>query len=886
LLESTVVTGTGTHSTCPYCGVGCGVIATSDGRVIGDPEHPANFGRLCSKGSALAETLGDDGRLLQPLIGGQPVAWDQALDTIAQRFRTAIAEYGPNSVAFYVSGQCLTEDYYVANKLMKGFIGSANIDTNSRLCMSSSVAGHNRAFGADIVPGIYEDIEEADLVVLAGSNLAWCHPILHQRLLAARARRGTKLVVIDPRRTDSCDAADLHLALNPGSDVALFNALLTDLARQGTVDRDWIAAHARGFEAALAMARSDAAGVAAATGLAAADLEQFFDWFGRTEKVVTIYSQGVNQSSSGTDKVNAIINCHLATGRIGRPGMGPFSVTGQPNAMGGREVGGLANQLAAHLRFEHDDLDRLRRFWQAPHLATQPGLKAVDLFEAVGDGRIKALWIIATNPAVSLPRAERVRAALGACPFVVVSDCWPTDTTSLAHVVLPAAGWSEKDGTVTNSERRISRQRAFRAPPGDARPDWWALAELGRRLGWKEHFAWKSPAEIFREHAALSAFENDGKRRFDLGGLASLERSAYDRMAPRQWPVPANGTEGGRLFAQGGFQTDDGKARLVPVRWRPLQAGNIGRFLLNTGRIRDQWHTMTRTGRVPKLLAHINAPGLAVSPADAAALGLAPGDLVRLRSAEASAVVRIGIDAGQKPGEIFLPMHWTDAFSSVGPADRLMSGPVDPVSGQPALKQEAVEITPLPTRWRGVLVHRRAVRPPAGCYWTRVPLARGHGFDLAGWTRLADHAAVAALAETLLAAPAGAERLELADAGRGSWRFASLVEGELDAFLFLTASAGMVLPDQATLGPLLGEEIGDGARPGLLAGSRKVAAPSGGRVICSCFGVGIDTLTQAITTKGLADTAAIGAALSAGTNCGSCLPELRAILRGLKVPAQ
>jgi assimilatory nitrate reductase catalytic subunit len=877
---------TETHSTCPYCGVGCGVIATADGRVIGDPVHPANFGRLCSKGSALAETLGLEDRLLRPQIAGQEVGWDQALDLIADRFARTIAEHGPNAVAFYVSGQCLTEDYYVANKLMKGFIGSANIDTNSRLCMSSSVSAHVRAFGADIVPGIYEDLEEADLVILVGSNLAWCHPILHQRLLAGRARRGGKLVVIDPRGTASSDGADLHLALKPGSDVALFNALLVALVERGAVDPTWIGAHSNGFDAALAMARSDAAGVVAATGLAPADLEQFFDWFSRTEKVVTIYSQGVNQSSSGTDKVNAIINCHLATGRIGRPGMGPFSVTGQPNAMGGREVGGLANQLAAHMRFEPDDLDRLRRFWQAANLATEPGLKAVDLFEAVGDGRIKALWIIATNPAVSLPQADRVRAALGACPFVVVSDCWPTDTTALAHVVLPAAGWGEKDGTVTNSERRISRQRTFRAPPGDARPDWWALAELGRRLGWPAHFAWATPAEIFREHAALSAFENDGKRRFDLGGLAGLDRTGYDRMTPRQWPVPATGTEGGRLFAQGGFQTDDGKARFVPVRWRPLQAGTIGRFQLNTGRIRDQWHTMTRTGRLPRLLAHINAPSLAVSPADAAALGLAPGDLVRLRSVQASAVVRIGIDAGQKPGEIFLPMHWSDAFSSVGPADRLMSGPVDPVSGQPALKQEAVEITALPTRWRGVLVHRRAVRPPSGCYWTRVPLRQGHGFDLAGWTRLADHAAVAALAETLLAAPDGAERLELADAGRGSWRFASLVDGELDAFLFLTASAGMILPDQATLGPLLGEAVGDGARPGLLAGSRKVAAASGGRVICSCFGVGIDTLTQAITAKGLADTAAVGAALGAGTNCGSCLPELRAILRGLRVPAQ
>ena len=863
---------TGIRTTCPYCGVGCGLIAQPDGKLVGDPDHPANFGRLCSKGAALAETLGLDNRLLHPTIGGARAGWDEALDLIADRFRAAIAEHGPDSVAFYVSGQCLTEDYYVANKLMKGFIGSGNIDTNSRLCMASSVAGHTRAFGADIVPGTYEDLEEADLVVLTGSNLAWCHPVLHQRLLAARARRGTRIVVIDPRRTDSCDAADLHLALQPGSDVALFNGLVAALAERGALDRNWIGAHTTGFDDALAAAQADDP---AATGLDPADLARFYDWFATTERVVTLYSQGVNQSSAGTDKVNAIINCHLATGRIGQPGAGPFSITGQPNAMGGREVGGLANQLAAHMRFEPDHLDRVRRFWQAPALATRPGLKAVELFDAVAVGKIKALWIMATNPADSLPRAGQIRAALEACPFVVVSDCWPTDTTALAEIVLPAAGWGEKDGTVTNSERRISRQRAFSAPPGEAKPDWWALAELGRRLGWPEHFAWTSPDEIFREHAELTAFENDGTRPLDLGGLAALD---YETMPPQQWPVPAEGKTGGRLFAAGGFPTPDGRARFVPVRWRPAAAK--GELLLNTGRIRDQWHTMTRTGLVPRLLAHRDAPSLVLAPGDAAMRGLADGDLARLKSTQGETVLRIRIDPAQPTGQIFVPMHWTDAFSGAGPIGKLLTGPVDPISGQPELKAEAVEIEPLPTRWRAVLVHRRAIRPPAGCHWARVPLTEGHGYELAGWTRLADHEAVTALADALLDLAPGAERLELADAGRRLWRFAALIDGKLDAFLMITAAAGTALPDRAALAPLLGEAITEATRPGLLAG-KLTAAVSGGRIICSCFSVGIDTLTRAIKEQGLTDTAAIGQACRAGTNCGSCLPELRALLRSV-----
>ncbi len=482
-----------TCTTCPYCGVGCGVLATAraDGsaEIAGDPEHPANFGRLCSKGAALGETLSLDDRLLLPVVDGARTSWNAALDLVATRFCETIAAHGPDLVAFYVSGQILTEDYYVANKLMKGFVGSANIDTNSRLCMASSVAGHKRAFGSDTVPGTYEDLELADLVVLVGSNLAWCHPILFQRLANAKEQRGTKVVVIDPRATATCELADMHLAIAPGSDVALFNGLLSFLDQTGAIDRAYINAHTNGFDAAVGVARAvDVTEISAITGLTEAQLSAFYTVFAHTQKCVTVYSQGVNQSTSGTDKVNAIINCHLATGRIGKPGMGPFSVTGQPNAMGGREVGGLANMLASHMELGNADHRRIvQSFWKSPRIAIEPGLKAVDMFRAVGDGRIKALWIMATNPIDSMPDADSVRAALEACPFIVVSDVTRhTDTTAHAHVLLPSLAWGEKDGTVTNSERRTSRQRAFLAAPGETRADWWQMAEVAKRMGFAE----------------------------------------------------------------------------------------------------------------------------------------------------------------------------------------------------------------------------------------------------------------------------------------------------------------------------------------------------------------------------------------------------------------
>jgi len=516
--------------------------------VSGDPEHPANRGALCSKGSALGDTVGLQGRLLRPQVRGVEVEWDVALDAVARGFGAAIERHGPDSVAFYVSGQLLTEDYYVANKLMKGFIGSANIDTNSRLCMSSAVAAHKRAFGEDLVPTTYEDLELADLIVLVGSNLAWCHPVLYQRIRKAKELRPSlRVVVIDPRRTPTCDMAELHLPLRAGTDVTLFNGLLIWLAQHQLVDRAFVDGRTRGAAQALLVAENtagDIGAVARLCGLDARTLQDFYEWFGSTDRVVTLFSQGVNQSSSGTDKGNSIINAHLLTGRIGRPGTGPFSITGQPNAMGGREVGGLANTLAAHMELENAEHRRIvRDFWAAPRIAERAGLKAVDLFEAMHRGQLKAVWIIGTNPAVSLPNADRAREALRRCDLVVVSDCVAqTDTAVLAHILLPAAAWGEKEGTVTNSDRHISRQRSFLPVPGMARPDWWMICQVAQRLGFREGFNFSSVAEIFEHlnimHGAflrsigkvMSDAPINARELFNSGWIGNW---IYNKMMPR-----------------------------------------------------------------------------------------------------------------------------------------------------------------------------------------------------------------------------------------------------------------------------------------------------------------------------------------------------------------
>ena len=870
------------RTTCPYCGVGCGIVANVDGgkvSVSGDPDHPANFGRLCSKGSALGETMSLEGRLLHPIVDGERATWDLALSRVAETFSRAIADHGPDSVAFYVSGQILIEDYYVANKLMKGFIGAANIDTNSRLCMASSVAGHRRAFGADTVPGTYADLDEADLVVLVGSNLAWCHPVLHRRLMDARDQRGTKIVVIDPRRTATSEDADLHLALAPGSDVALFNGLLAHLASCGAVNEGYVARHTNGFDEALGAARDDdLLRVAAITKIPARQIGEFYAAFAATERVVTIYSQGVNQSSAGTDKVNAILNCHLATGRIGRPGMGPFSVTGQPNAMGGREVGGLANTLAAHMEFGDPAQHTLiADYWRAPKLATKPGLKAVDLFQAVGEGRIKALWIMGTNPIVSMPDADGVGAALQRCPFVVVSDVnAQTDTTPLAHVLLPSLAWGEKDGTVTNSERRMSRQRAFLAAPGQARADWAQMAEVGRRMGFAHAFAFDNAASIFREYAGMTALGNDGARDLDLSGIADLDAPAYDALEPFQWPRRlGHAPVDTRFFADGRFYHPDGKARLIATPWRPPASATTHErpLVLNTGRIRDQWHTMTRTGKAARLMAQTGEPFLEMHPTDAARRNLAAADLVTIEADGHRATVRLVITDRVRPGEVFAPMHWTGQFSSEGRIGTLASAAVDPVSGQPELKFTAVAVRAFGAAWHAFALSAYGLDVGSCDYFALAPTKDGHRAELASLRAPVDPESFARAALKL---PGDVEVVAYRDKKRGEFRLVAFAEDALVGAFF--ASPGPVALARDALVARLGETTAPADRPATLAGRPSPGAAAKGAIVCACLDVGREQILAAMRA-GADNVAAIGAATGAGTNCGSCRSEIGRLMK-------
>ena len=856
------------RTTCPYCGVGCGIVAGPDGRggasIDGDKDHPANLGRLCSKGAALGETLSLEDRLLHPEIDGQRVSWDKALDTVASGFRDIIARHGPDAVAFYVSGQLLTEDYYAANKLIKGFLGTANIDTNSRLCMASSVAGHKRAFGSDTVPGLYEDFELADLVVLVGSNTAWCHPVLFQRIEAARrARPQMKVVVIDPRRTETCDIADLHLALAPGSDVALFNALLAELKRRGVVAQEFVAQHTSGLDAAIAAAETSDV---AACELPPEDLATFFDWFAAADKTVTLYSQGVNQSSAGVDKVNAILNCHLLTGRIGRPGMGPFSITGQPNAMGGREVGALANTLAAHMDFTPTDIDRVGRFWTASRMAGKPGLKAVDLFEAIGRGEIKAVWIMATNPVASLPNADAVRAALQSCELSVVSEAIrTTDTVDACRVRLPALAWAEKDGTVTNSERGISRQRPFLSPPGEARQDWWIVSEVARRLGHSEAFAWKGVADIFREHAALSAFENDGTRDFDIGAQAGIDDAAYEDLEPFTWGKP-------RFFGDGGFYQPDRRARFVATPPRaPMNAPDLERPLrLNTGRVRDQWHTMTRTGKSVRLAGHRPEPTVEMNLHDALQRGLQEGDIADLASSWGRAALRVHISESVRAGEAFVPMHWTAQVSRAGRINAAVNPAVDPISGQPELKHTPIEVRRLDVKWHGTILARRPVMLPEMTYWARIKGAGFHAYLLAG------EEPIAAARQKLSAA--------IRTSNPGPWLEgesslgAVIADGRLEAALVLGETRDETARDRLQPYMAMGL-LGVEQRNALLHGGD--ASDRGGE-ICACLGVSMTTVTAAIA-DGAASLDAVAASTGAGGNCGSCRPEIRALIRAARI---
>ena len=523
-----------------------------------------------------------------------------------------------------------------------------------------------------------------------------------------------RVVVIDPRRTATCDLADLHLAIAPGADAFVFSGLLAYLEQSGNLNQDYIAQHTQGFEAARAEAKALASTeLAQKIAVSAQDLQTFYQWFAETEKTISFYSMGINQSATGTDKCNAIINCHLATGRIGKVGMGPFSITGQPNAMGGREVGGLANMLAAHMDYSPENIATVSEFWNTDSLSQTPGLKAVDLFDAVADGTIKAIWIMGTNPVVSMPNADRVRAALQNCDTVIVSDCIAeTDTTATANILLPASGWGEKSGTVTNSERRISRQRALVPPAGEAKSDWWIMSQVAQAMGFNNAFAYSSPRDIFIEHAQLSQFKNTGNRLFNIEGLSNLSEKQYDQLDPIQWPVTELKPKGtARLFEDGLFNTPSRKANFVAISAQlpQTQTRNDNYPLtLNTGRIRDQWHTMTRTARTSTLLSHIDQPFVAMHPDTAAAAGLIDGDLAQVSTKGGSINVVTVVDQGMGSHQLFVPIHWNDQYASSARVDTLVAPIIDAVSGQPEFKYSRAALVKIAAPVWASLVSRRS----------------------------------------------------------------------------------------------------------------------------------------------------------------------------------
>ena len=920
------MTGKETRSTCPYCGVGCGVIIESVGDEItgvrGDPEHPANFGRLCTKGSTLhltaTKTIAMHTRLLQPQLRARRedaravVSWDTALDTAAARFADIIETHGQDAVGFYISGQLLTEDYYVFNKLAKGLIGTNNVDTNSRLCMSSAVAGYKQTLGADAPPASYDDLNHAATLFIAGSNTAFAHPILYRRIEdAKRANPAQRLIVVDPRRTETAEAADLFLQIQPGTDVALFNGMLHVMLWEGWIDSAYIAAHTSGFDALKTRVREyTPKEVATLCGIREADLVQAARWFAGLDgepgsarmPTLSLYCQGLNQSSSGTAKNAALINLHLATGQIGKPGAAPFSLTGQPNAMGGREVGGLANLLGAHRDLANPvHRAEVAALWGIDDVPAQPGKSAVEMFEAVADGEIKALWIACTNPAQSMPNVTAVRAALARAEFVVVQEAFATTATcAYADLLLPATTWGEKEGTVTNSERRISRVRAAVPAVGEARDDWRIAAEFARRLetrlrpGRTSLFGHADAESVWNEHR-----ESTRGRDLDITGLSYAQLEA----APQQWPCPTGATQGqARLYGDGRYSTDDGRARFVDTPYVKTAEARDARFpfALNTGRLRDQWHGMSRTGTIGRLFGHVPEPMVEMHAQDMQRLALTEGDLVHVTSKRGSIVLPARAGEQVALTQAFIAMHWGDEFLSgstsrgarAAGVNALTSAATCPSSKQPELKHAAVKILKAELPWRllgvvwlepGDALRARAELAPLMqrfAFATCVPFGRERSGVLlrAAASEAADDALLQQIEAVLGLDAQGV--LHYADKRRGQRRSMRLVsagaQSRLEGFLL----AGDISAE-SWLRPLVQDELPAQAygRLLLIPGAKApVAVAPRGKQVCSCFDVSEPQIAGALThIAGSADArlAQLQSELKCGTNCGSCIPELR-----------
>jgi assimilatory nitrate reductase catalytic subunit len=918
-----------TRSTCPYCGVGCGVIIESAAGEItgvrGDPEHPANFGRLCTKGSTLhltaTRTIAMQTRLLQPQLRArredarEVVSWSTALDTAADRFADIVRTHGPDAVGFYISGQLLTEDYYVFNKLAKGLIGTNNVDTNSRLCMSSAVAGYKQTLGVDAPPACYDDLNHAATLFVAGSNTAFAHPILYRRIEdAKRANPALRMIVVDPRRTDTAEAADLFLQIQPGTDVALFNGMLHMMLWEGWIDAAYIAAHTSGFDALKARVREfTPKEVATLCGIREADLLQAARWFAGLDgaagaprqPTLSLYCQGLNQSSSGTAKNAALINLHLATGQIGQPGAGPFSLTGQPNAMGGREVGGLANLLSAHRDLANPvHRAEVARLWGVDDVPAKPGKTAVEMFEAVADGEIKALWIACTNPAQSMPDVTAVRAALERAEFVVVQEAFSTTATcGYADLLLPASTWGEKDGTVTNSERCISRVRAAVPAVGEARDDWRIAVDFARRLetrlrrGAASLFDYADVESVWNEHR-----ESTRGRDLDITGLSY---AALDR-APQQWPFAQGALQAtARLYEDGVFPTDDGRARFVDTPYVKTAESREARypFALNTGRLRDQWHGMSRTGTVGRLFGHVPEPMIEMHGQDMQRLALKDGDLVHVTSKRGSIVLPARASEQISLSQAFIAMHWGDEFLSgctstgqrAAGVNALTSPAICPSSKQPELKHAAVKILKAELPWRllcvawleaGDALRAREQLAPLMQHFafaTCVPfgrdrcgvLLRAAAFDAA------DDALLQQIEDLLGLSAQGV--LHYADKRRGQRRSMRVVRSGTDTRLDGFLLAGDISAE-TWIKPLLQDELPAQAygRMLLIPGAKApFAVASRGRQVCGCFDLSdrqIDATLDDLRGTPDATLAQLQDRLKCGTNCGSCIPELKRII--------
>jgi ferredoxin-nitrate reductase len=691
-------------TTCSYCGVGCGIIVKRDHEdkvvVEGDKDHPVNRGMLCSKGMNLHYVANDTSdRILYPEMRWskshprERVSWGDALDRAAGVFKSIIKKHGPDSVAFYVSGQSLTEEYYIANKLTKGFLGTNNIDTNSRLCMSSAVVGYKKAFGEDSVPISYADIELADTFLITGANPAWCHPILFRRIEQHKEENpNVKIIVIDPRKTDTANFADLHLQLLPGTDVVLYNAIGKCLFSAGLIDEDFINKYTEGFaDYKKHIFETTVKQASKICGVPEKDIEKAAEMIGLSKGFISMWAMGLNQSVVGTNKNVALLNLSLITGQVGKPGSGPFSLTGQPNAMGGREVGGMANLLAVHKDLMNEEHRReVAQFWGVEKINPKPGLTATEMFDALESGKLKAVWIACTNPLVSLPNSHKIEKAMANAKFVVVQDIsYKSDTVQFADLVLPAAGWLEKEGTMTNSERRISYLPKEIEAPGEARPDVEIFCDFAQRMGFRG-FDYNSAEEIYDEYASMTKGTN-----IDVSFLN------YDRLKNEgtfQWPVNEYRHKGTpRLFEDKQFYTPSKKAIFnIPttINNTSVQTSEDFPLILTTGRIRDQWHTMTKTGKVSRLKTHYPKPVLEINPVDAYLHGIKDGDITEIKSANGEVRVRSKVTDAIKEGVVFLPMHWGKILqSNLNRANNLTNTHVDPVSKEPDFKFTSVAVS-------------------------------------------------------------------------------------------------------------------------------------------------------------------------------------------------